>query len=59
MGEHSAIEWTTHTFNPWLGCTKCPRRATGADRGDAESYMDTGWLVVDPRSRSRSTEKES
>lgn len=22
MGENSAIEWTDHTFNPWIGCTK-------------------------------------
>ncbi len=22
MGEHSAIEWTDHTFNPWEGCTR-------------------------------------
>ncbi len=22
MGYASAIEWTTHTFNPWWGCTK-------------------------------------
>jgi protein gp37 len=22
MGENSKIEWTNHTFNPWLGCTK-------------------------------------
>lgn len=22
MGENSAIEWTHHTFNPWVGCTK-------------------------------------
>lgn len=22
MGEYSAIEWTDHTFNPWIGCTK-------------------------------------
>jgi protein gp37 len=22
MGFNSAIEWTTHTFNPWWGCTK-------------------------------------
>jgi protein gp37 len=20
--EHSKIEWTDHTFNPWIGCTK-------------------------------------
>lgn len=22
MGEFSEISWTTHTFNPWMGCTK-------------------------------------
>lgn len=22
MGENSSIEWTHHTFNPWIGCTK-------------------------------------
>lgn len=22
MGSNSSIEWTTHTFNPWWGCTK-------------------------------------
>ena len=22
MSENSAIEWTDHTFNPWIGCTK-------------------------------------
>lgn len=22
MAEFSAIEWTDHTFNPWIGCTK-------------------------------------
>lgn len=22
MGESSNIEWTDHTFNPWIGCTK-------------------------------------
>ena len=22
MGMNSKIEWTTHTFNPWWGCTK-------------------------------------
>jgi len=20
MGENSKIEWTDHTFNPWVGC---------------------------------------
>ncbi|WP_377512829.1 DUF5131 family protein [Octadecabacter sp. R77987] len=22
MAEHSGIQWTHHTFNPWIGCTK-------------------------------------
>lgn len=22
MGQNSAIEWTDHTFNPWIGCTE-------------------------------------
>jgi protein gp37 len=22
MGENTKIEWATHTFNPWIGCTK-------------------------------------
>lgn len=22
MGQNSKIEWTDHTFNPWMGCTK-------------------------------------
>lgn len=22
MGENSSISWTTHTWNPWVGCTK-------------------------------------
>lgn len=22
MAENSGIEWTTHTFNPWIGCTR-------------------------------------
>lgn len=22
MGENSKIEWTTHSFNPWVGCSK-------------------------------------
>ncbi|GCD54290.1 phage Gp37/Gp68 family protein [Acetobacter pasteurianus] len=22
MAENSSIQWTDHTFNPWIGCTK-------------------------------------
>lgn len=34
MAENSAIEWTTHTFNPWRGCTKVAA-------GCANCYADT------------------
>ena len=30
MGENSAIEWTDHTFNPWVGCTKISVGPQGA-----------------------------
>lgn len=35
MGENSAIEWTDHTFNPWLGCTKV---SPACDHCYAESW---------------------
>ena len=39
--KHSNIEWTTHTFNPWIGCTK-------VSPGCAHCYAETlnkrmGW----------------
>jgi protein gp37 len=38
MGENSLIEWTTHTFNPWIGCQKV---SPGCDGCYAEHLMDT------------------
>ncbi len=35
--ENSKIEWTDHTFNPWLGCTKV---SEGCKHCYAESLMD-------------------
>ena len=35
MGEWSKIEWTDHTFNPWVGCTKV---GPGCDHCYAESW---------------------
>jgi protein gp37 len=29
MAENSKIEWTTHTFNPWTGCTKVSAACDG------------------------------
>jgi protein gp37 len=38
MSENSKIEWTDHTFNPWIGCTKV---SPGCDHCYAENLMDT------------------
>lgn len=37
MGEFSKIEWTDHTFNPWIGCQKV---SPGCDHCYAEAMMD-------------------
>lgn len=37
MAENSKIEWTDHTFNPWIGCTKV---GPGCDNCYAEHLMD-------------------
>ena len=39
MGEHSSIQWTDHTFNPWIGCTKV---GPGCDHCYAEA-LDKRW----------------
>lgn len=51
MGENSAIEWTTHTFNPWIGCTHV---SEGCRNCYAETLMDkrygkAEWGVGKPR----------
>ena len=37
MGRDSKIEWTDHTFNPWIGCTKV---SAGCKHCYAETRMD-------------------
>jgi protein gp37 len=54
MSENSSIEWTDHTFNPWIGCTK-------VSPGCAHCYAETqdnfrkwtpeGWGKGKPRRR--------
>lgn len=39
MAENSAIEWTHHTFNPWIGCQKV---GPGCDHCYAESWDARG-----------------
>ncbi len=53
MGTQSKIEWTDHTFNPWIGCTKV---SPGCANCYAESLMDTRyhrvkWGKGNPRAR--------
>ncbi len=42
MGENSKIEWTDHTFNPWIGCTKV---SPGCDHCYAEAWSKRSGLV--------------
>ncbi len=53
MGETTAIEWATATFNPWIGCTKV---SPGCAHCYAERDMDhrrgrVKWGKGNPRSR--------
>ena len=53
MAENSKIEWTDHTFNPWIGCTKV---SPACDNCYAEAMMDTRygrvtWGAGQPRER--------
>ena len=43
MAENSKIEWTTHTFNPWTGCTKV---SPGCKYCYAEALMDQRYHKV-------------
>ncbi len=52
MGENSAIAWTDHTFNPWVGCTKV---SPACDNCYAESWSkrsgQVNWGHGQPRRR--------
>ena len=54
MAENSKIEWTDHTFNPWIGCTKV---GPGCDHCYAEKqdnhrqWTPDGWGAGKPRKR--------
>lgn len=43
MAENSAISWTRHTWNPWMGCTKVSPACDGCY---AEALMDTRYHKV-------------
>ena len=55
--ENSYIEWTDHTFNPWIGCTKV---SAGCTHCYAETLMDSryhrvNWGKGNPRKRTSET----
>ncbi len=45
MSEITAISWTNHTFNPWIGCTKVSPGCKNcyADRQNDRYHWTTGW----------------
>jgi protein gp37 len=45
MGVDSKIEWTTHTFNPWRGCTKVSEGCRNC-YADAQAKRNPGTLGV-------------
>lgn len=53
MAENSKIEWTTHTFNPWVGCTKV---SPACDHCYAEGWAKrTGGAALWQGERRRTT----
>jgi protein gp37 len=53
MAENSKIEWTTHTFNPWIGCTKVSPACDGcyAENLMANRYGRVQWGAGEDRQR--------
>lgn len=45
MAENSRIEWTNHTFNPWMGCTKVSPACAHcyAERDFDHRYQKVKW----------------
>lgn len=53
MAENSKIEWTDHTFNPWIGCTKVSPACDGcyAENLMANRYHRVAWGPGEDRKR--------
>jgi protein gp37 len=53
LAENSKIEWTDHTFNPWIGCQKV---SAGCDHCYAETLSNRyGWVQWGPHGERRRT----
>jgi protein gp37 len=56
VGENSAIAWTHHTFNPWVGCTKVDPGCTHCyAEGWAKRTGQVAWGPGEPRRRTSET----
>lgn len=53
MGENSKIEWTDHTWNPWIGCTKVSPACDGcyAEAMMSFRYGRVKWGAGEARQR--------
>lgn len=57
MAENTKIEWATHTWNPWIGCTKV---SPGCDRCYAEALSKRyGWAEWGPHGERKRTSEEN
>lgn len=56
MAENSGIEWTNHTFNPWIGCTKVSPACDFCYAEDWNKRYEGGknWGPHAPRRRTKS-----
>lgn len=52
MGENSGIQWTNHTFNPWIGCTKVSPGCTNCyAETQRKRFGKDEWGIGKPRTR--------
>ena len=59
MAENSNIEWTHHTFNPWIGCTKVSPACDNCYAEDWDKRYNGGehWGAKAPRRRTKTWHK--
>lgn len=51
MAENSNIEWTNHTFNPWIGCTKVSPACDHCYAEQVAKRMQVSWGSGELRKR--------
>lgn len=54
MGQNTNIEWTDHTFNAWIGCTKVSpgcANCYAATQDNFRKWTPAGWGKGKPRKR--------